>query len=76
MHSNRNRHEHGDINQGAHAILQERGYFIEYEEGYGYEIENPPGRKSNRELDRLMQILDKIAVEKLRNENYEERGSQ
>jgi hypothetical protein len=73
---NRNHHEHGDVNQGAGAILQERGYFIEYEEGYGHEIENPPARKSNRELDRLMQILDEIAVEKLRNENYEERGSQ
>ena len=61
--------------QMADADLQERGYFIDYEEGYGREIENPPARKSNRELDRIMQILDKIAVEKLGSENYEEKGS-
>jgi hypothetical protein len=73
---NRNHHEHCDVKQGVRAILQERGYFIEYEEGYGHEIENPPARKSYRELDRLMQILDEIAVEKHRCENYEEKGSQ
>ena len=32
-------------------------------------LDHLPARKSNRELDRRMQILDEIAVEKLRSEN-------
>jgi hypothetical protein len=50
-------------------------YIIEYDPEYDYILEAPPARKSNRELDSLNQILDEIAVEKLRSENYEEKGS-
>jgi hypothetical protein len=48
---------------------------VEYDPDFLPAIEKAPALKSRRELDRVMQILDDLAVEKLRSMNFEERGA-
>lgn len=49
---------------------------VEYDPEFSPEIEKPPAKKSGREIDRVLSILDEIQTERLRKQNFEHRGAE